>query len=155
MDMLHNLAVLLVLALMSGLGMESSESALTYAERRAVFSELLPYQYGGLYVNGDVVHVNVVSGKEHLVPHVDDAGIVYHEVEYTLAELRALMQEIQPLMGEFSIQTLAVDEELNRVVMELYKAGEDDKQRLADWLAERGANDMCSISETEDEFVVQ
>ena len=86
---------------------------------------------------------------------MDDAGIVYHEVEYTLAELRALMQEIQPLMGEFSIQTLAVDEELNRVVMELYKADDDDKRRLADWLAERGANDMCSISETEDEFVVQ
>ena len=155
MDMLHNLAVLLVLALMSGLGMESPESELTYSQRWALFLEVPADQYGGMYLKDDVVHVNVVSGKEHLVPYVDDVGIVYHEVEYTLAELRALMQEIQPLMGEFHIQTLCVDVNLNRVVMELYEADDDYKQRLADWLAERGANGMCSISETEYEVVLQ
>ena len=40
MDMLHNLAVLLVLALMSGLGMESPESELTYSQRWALFLEV-------------------------------------------------------------------------------------------------------------------
>lgn len=89
------------------------------------------------------------------MPRIDRPDIVYHEVDYTLADLEKLKRELQPLMGEFSIQELGIDTKLNRLSITLYKADDDDRQRLDQWLNERGAGSMCVVTETEYEVVLQ
>ena len=121
--------VLITLIMLSGLGI----NAMGYEQKIDVFHELQADEYGGLYVEGNI----------------------YHEVDYTLADLEKLKRELQPLMGEFSIQELGIDTKLNRLSITLYKADDDDRQRLDQWLNERGAGSMCVVTETEYEVVLQ
>ncbi len=143
--------LLITLIMLSGLGI----NAMGYEQKIDVFHELQADEYGGLYMEGNIIHVNIVTGKENLVPRIDRPDIVYHEVDYTLADLEKLKRELQPLMGEFSIQELGIDTKLNRLSITLYKADDDDRQRFDQWLNERGAGSMCVVTETEYEVVLQ
>ncbi len=149
--MIAKFTLLITLIMLSGLGI----NAMGYEQKIDVFHELQADEYGGLYVEGNIIHVNVVMGKENLVPSIDRPDIVYHEVDYTLADLENMKRELQPLMGEFSIQELGIDTKLNRLSITLYKADDDERQRLEQWLNERGAGSMCVVTETEYKVVLQ
>lgn len=97
--------------------------------------------FGGAYFdreNPAVLHVNLLKGKERILGFSDPSIVKTHFVRYSIEELDKVQTQINDIVGKYSIEFVARDEEANRLEIGVVDRSGENLEKIRSVIASMG-----------------